>query len=119
MAQPILVGGGDGDVRLDSLLKIYTRRAATSRPRSCVDSREATGVGQLSLLSDSAAFCVAPAGTPFLVYPAPLFSSSSSLRRSSRETCLSVTVASSIRKSTTFSSKMGARTAATAAGFLR
>jgi hypothetical protein len=32
MAQPILVGGGDGDARLDSLLKIYTRRAATSRP---------------------------------------------------------------------------------------
>src|SRR6266540_3357808 len=46
-------------------------------------------------------------------------SSSSSLSRSSRETCLSVTVASSMMKSTTFSSKIGARMAATAAGVLR
>jgi hypothetical protein len=53
------------------------------------------------------------------VWPAALFSSSSSLRRSSRETCFSVTVASSTRKSTTFSSKIGARIVATAAGFFR
>jgi len=44
---------------------------------------------------------------------------SSSLYSSSRGTVFSVTLASSIRKSTTFSSKIGARTLASALGFLR
>src|SRR5262249_39606480 len=45
--------------------------------------------------------------------------SSSSLNSSSRETCFSVTLANSNRKSMTLSSNSGARTAASAAGLLR
>src|SRR5262249_39242286 len=45
--------------------------------------------------------------------------SSSSLKSSSRETCFSVTLANSSRKSMTLSSNSGARTAASAAGLLR
>src|ERR1700728_5405911 len=45
--------------------------------------------------------------------------SSSSLKSSSRDTCLSVIEASSSRKSTTFSSKIGARKDAKAPGLLR
>src|SRR6516162_335811 len=51
--------------------------------------------------------------------PSPAQPPSSSLNNSTRETCLSVTFASSSRKSTTLSSNSGARTAARAAGLLR
>ena len=98
------------DTKLPSHVPIPTIRADTTPGRvldlrdfsACSAARQA-GFG-LALRHD---------------WPTAPFSSSSSLKRSSRETCFSVIAASSMRKSTTFSSKIGARMAATAAGFFR
>src|SRR5262245_5954804 len=120
------IHGWTGDKSPDLIRPLAAERAAQGR--ACPRPERPHDVRELGQPVHVSIFLIRPGRTGRVgvaawqsrdrgnAYPLAVFSSSS-LASSSRETFFSVTLASSTRKSTTFSSKIGARTADTAAGF--